>query len=157
MYWKMPQKEFNALVYEGTRKAQKAIVDSGSTPGLLAYADGRPVGWIALEPREHYPRLARSKVLRAVDDQPVWSITCFFVDRGYRRRGLMARLLRAAILYVRKRGGKVLEGYPVDPLGERLPDVLGYTGLVPAFLEAGFEEVARRSDRRPMFRYRIGG
>jgi GNAT superfamily N-acetyltransferase len=157
MFWKLASRDFDALLYQGNRKSQKAIVESGETPGLLAYSGSQPVGWIAVEPRSSYPRLARSRVLKPVDDEPVWSITCFFVDRKHRRRGITVSLLRAAISHVKERGGKVLEGYPLDAAGGRLPAGSAYTGLVAAFRKVGFKEVARFSERRPIYRYRIGG
>ena len=157
MFWKLPSKDFDTLLHEGNRKAQRAIVRSGATPGLLAYSGHEPVGWIAVGPRCSYPRLARSRVLKPVDDEPVWSITCFFVDRCYRRRGITVSLLRAAICYVKGEGGRILEGYPLDSSGGKLPAVSAYMGLVSAFRKAGFKEVARYSARRLIYRYRIGG
>ncbi len=157
MYWKLGRGEFDASLYERNRKAQKAIVHSGGTPGLVAYLGTEPVGWIAVEPRSAYPRLARSRVLKSVDEEPVWSITCFFVSRRYRRQGLTAALLHAAINHVKRRGGRVIEGYPIDAARERLSAVSAYTGLVSTFRKAGFREVARNSKRRPIYRFRIGG
>ncbi len=155
MYWKLPRKEFNAGQGEGNRLDQKAIVASGRTPGLLAYVDGVPAGWCALEPRENYPGLARSRILKPVDETLVWSVTCFFVDRRYRCQGLTVELLRSAADYVARQGGKVVEGYPTEPRQAKVPPPFVYTGLVSAFLQAGFIEVARRSETRPIMRYYI--
>lgn len=157
MFWKLPSKDFQAHLYDGNREAQKAIVHSGVIPGLLAYSGDAASGRIAVEPRRSYPRLNRSRVLKPVDDQPAWSITCFFVSRKFRGKGLMIRLLRAAIDYVRDRGGRIVEGYPVEPAGARVPAASAYTGLAAAFCQAGFKEVARNSKTRPIFRYTIGG
>jgi GNAT superfamily N-acetyltransferase len=157
MFWKLPNQEFKALAYEGNKAAQKAIVEAGSTPGLLAYAGKQAVGWIAVEPRGEYPRLARSRVLKPVDDKAVWSITCFFTRKDYRGRGVTVGLLEAAIEHVQKHGGRILEGYPVEPKSGKLPAAFAYTGLATAFKKAGFKEVARRSVTRPIFRYLIGG
>lgn len=156
MFWKLPQKNFDALAGEGTRKQQRLLVDSGVQPGLLAYDGDAAVGWCALEPRSAYPRLARSRVLKPVDDQPVWSITCFFTHKDYRRLGVSVALLKAAIDHVRGRGGRILEGYPVEPRQGRLPAAFAFTGLATAFHHAGFTEVARNSETRPIFRYVIG-
>ncbi len=157
MFWKLPQKDFEALAYEGNKAAQKSIVASGRVPGLLAYAGREPVGWVAVEPRQRYPRLARSRVLAPVDEQPVWSITCFFTRRDHRGQGVTVQLLKACVEHVRKRGGKIVEGYPTEPRSSKLPAAFAYTGLASAFREAGFQEVARRSATRPIFRYVIGG
>src|SRR5258706_10833248 len=92
----------------------KSIVDAGVATGLLAYLHGEVVGWIAVEPRESYSRLAHSRALKPVDDQVVWSVTCFFVAKNSRRKGITVELLKAAVEHVRKQGGKIVEGYPVD-------------------------------------------
>jgi GNAT superfamily N-acetyltransferase len=157
MFWKLPNKDFGAMAYDGNRSAQKAIVESGVVPGLLAYANGQAVGWTALEPRTEYPRLARSRVLKPVDDKPVWSITCFFTRRDFRGKGVTVALLQAAVEYVRKKGGGVVEGYPVEPKQGKMPAAFAYTGLASAFRKAGFKEVARNSETRPIFRFVIGG
>ncbi len=157
MFWKLPNKEFQQLAHDGNKAAQKSIVVSGRAPGLLAYAGGQAVGWIAVEPRTQYPRLERSRVLAPVDEQRVWSITCFFTRRDARGMGVTVELLKAAIEHVRKHGGKIVEGYPTEPKSGKLPAPFVYTGLASAFREAGFTEVARRSPTRPIFRYVIGG
>jgi GNAT superfamily N-acetyltransferase len=157
MFWKLPNKEFEALSYEGNKAAQKAIVESGRGPGLLAYAGQEVVGWIAVEPRSEYPRLERSRILKTVDEQAVWSITCFFTRRDFRGKGVSVELLKGSIEHVRKHGGKIVEGYPSEPKTAKMPAAFAYTGLASAFRAAGFTEVARRSETRPIFRYVIGG
>ena len=157
MWWRLTAKQFEQQKAAGNRAAMKRIVQSGEIPGLLAYAadDDEPIGWCAVAPREAYPRLARSRVLKRVDDAPVWSIVCFFVAKPYRRSGVMRRLIVAAIDYVRLRGGTILEGYPTEPKSERAPDLFLYHGIPSAFAESGFVEAARRSERRPIMRYVI--
>lgn len=152
MYWKLPRREFESLRGEGTRQALKALVESGEVPGLLAYVDGEPVGWCAVGPRDRYPGLARSRILKPVDDLAVWSVVCFFVARKRRRQGVTVALLEAAADYAQRHGAKILEGYPVAPRKESTPDVYAYTGTLSAFLKAGFIEVARRSETRPLMR-----
>ncbi|HEX9018930.1 MAG TPA: GNAT family N-acetyltransferase [Anaerolineaceae bacterium] len=154
MYWRLPQRAFEEGKGDPNRHALRVIVENEARPGILAYVDEQPVGWLALAPRETYGRLARSKILAPVDSAPVWSITCFFVARGFRRQGLTVALLQAAVGMVRERGGRVLEGYPVEPK-EKLPDPFVYTGLAAAFRKAGFVEVARRSATRPVMRFTI--
>lgn len=156
LYWKLPRKVFTAGQGNHNRLVQKEIVASGRTPGLLAYVDGIPAGWVAVEPRENYPVLNNSRILRPLDDTPVWSVTCFFVAKKYRSQGLTVALLKAALGYVLKQGGKVVEGYPVEPRGAgKMPPVFVYTGLVSAFKQASFTEAGRRSETRPIMRYFI--
>jgi GNAT superfamily N-acetyltransferase len=131
------------------------IVKSGEVPGILAYAGQKPVGWCAVAPRGSFPALNRSRILKKVDDIPVWSIVCFFVDRTYRDQGVSVRLLKAAIEYGRRQGGEVLEGYPVEPKKGRIPAAFAWTGVASAFQTAGFIEVSRRSETRPIMRYII--
>jgi len=154
MYWKLRGKAFEESTGDIARQMQKAVVDSKTVPGLLAYSEGYPVGWIAVEPRSAYPKLAHSRVLKPVDDQPVWSITCFFVERKHRHKGITVELLKAAVEYVKKQGGKIVEGYPVDAQDNQV-DAFVFTGTASAFRKAGFVEVARNSPTRPIFRYTI--
>jgi GNAT superfamily N-acetyltransferase len=153
MWWKRTRSEFERHKGDANKEALRAIVESGRTPGLLAYIKGTPIGWCAIEPRNAYPALERSRTLKPVDDQPVWSVTCFFVARRYRRRGVTVALLRAASVYATEQGAQIVEGYPVEPRTERMPDAFAWTGTAAAFRAAGFEEVLRRSETRPIMRY----
>jgi GNAT superfamily N-acetyltransferase len=155
-FWRRPRSEYNANKGAGNRRFMLAVVTDGPPPGLLGYLGEEPVGWCAVAPRADYPGLARSRVLRPVDDQPVWSVSCLFVRKDLRRKGLSGQLLRAAVEHVRKLGGTVIEGYPVEPKTENVPDPFVWHGLASAFLAAGFHEVARRSDTRPIMRCEIG-
>ncbi len=156
MYWKLPRKDFAAGQGERNRLLQKEIVASGRTPGLIAYVEGIPAGWVAVESRENYPVLNNSRILKPLDDIPVWSVTCFFVAKKYRVQGLTVALLKAVIDHVAKQGGKVVEGYPVEPRqAGKMPPVFVYTGLASAFKQAGFTESGRRSETRPIMRYFI--
>jgi len=156
LFWKLPRKEFDAGKYDANRRAQKEIVEGGQVPGLIAYSEGIPVGWCAVEPRVHYSRLAHSHILAPLDDTPVWSVTCFFVQKNYRRQGVTVVLLRAVVEYVDQQGGKVVEGYPTEPrAGADVAPAFVYTGLASAFRETGFLESGRRSPTRPIMRYTI--
>jgi len=156
MYWKLRGQDFDAGKGDGNRLAQKKIVTAGQIPGLLAYVEGIPAGWVAVEPRENYPVMNHSRILAPLDERAVWSVTCFYVTKQYREQGLTVELLRAAVDHVARQGGKVVEGYPVEPQeGKKMPPVFVYTGLAPAFLQAGFVEAGRRSEKRPIMRYYI--
>ncbi|MFH1011192.1 MAG: GNAT family N-acetyltransferase [bacterium] len=155
MWWKLTRAEFEKKKGAGNKRAIKRIISSGAVPGILAYAGGEPVGWCAVELRTNYPTLSRSRILQPVDDKPVWSVVCFFIAKPYRRKGVTVKLLEAAIDYVRKNGGKILEGYPVEPKKGTTADAFAYTGLASAFRKAGFVEILRRSPTRPIMRYYI--
>ena len=153
MLWRLKRKEFDQQKGEGNRLAMKAIVDSGEIPGILAYSQKQPVAWCAVAPREIYPALERSRILKKIDEQFVWSISCFFIDKRYRKQGLSIQLLKAAVDYVKKKGGKIIEGYPVEPKKDKTADVFVWTGLASAFKKANFIECIRRSETRPIMRY----
>jgi GNAT superfamily N-acetyltransferase len=155
MWWRLPRAQFEQQVGQKNKEALKAIVDSGEVPGLLAYAHGEPIAWCSVAPREAFPALERTRMLKRVDDEPVWSAVCFFVAKQFRRRGVMVPLLTAAVEYARARGAKIIEGYPVEPT-KALSGYSGYTGVISAFRKAGFVEVLRRSKARPIMRY-LGG
>ncbi len=157
MYWRLKRSDFEAQKGEPNRLSFKAGVDLGLAPGLLAYDGEQAVGWVALAPRSEYTALERSRILKPVDDQPVWSVVCFFVRKGYRRKGITVRLLRAAAEFARQSGARILEGYPEEPKKDKVPDVFAYTGISSAFLKAGFIEVARRSETRPIMRIVLRG
>ena len=151
MWWRLERKDYRAGQYATNKRRMKKLVDSGVKPGLLAYAGREAVGWIAFAPREDYSGLARARTLKPVDDQPVWSVTCFFVAKEHRGRGVTTQLLNAAADYARKQGARLLEGYPNQP-GAPWPDAGMYTGVVSAFEKAGFEVAAKPSKSRRIMR-----
>jgi GNAT superfamily N-acetyltransferase len=155
MWWRLTAKEFEANKGASNRRAMRKMVRSGSAPGIIAYVDGEPAGWVSVAPREEFPRLERSKILRPVDDEPVWSIVCLFIARTRRKSGLSVKLLEAAARFARKHGAKIVEGYAVEPAKGRTADIFAYHGLASAYRRAGFVEVARRSESRPIMRKKL--
>lgn len=139
MWWRLSAREYEDRKGEPNRRAFRAIVRSGAVPGVLAFVGGRPVGWCAVAPRSDLPRMDRSRILKPVDDVPVWSISCLFIEKSFRRQGLSAELLRAAFRLAADRGATVVEGYPVEPRGEGIPDAFAWHGTASAFRQAGFE------------------
>jgi GNAT superfamily N-acetyltransferase len=113
-------------------------------PGLVAYRGSEAVGWVSLGPREDYDRIQHSVVLAPLDDKPVWSIICFVVGKSARGQGVAHALLDAAIAYARQHGATLLEAYPAETGGKRIPSAAAYRGTVSMFERAGFEVVARR-------------
>jgi GNAT superfamily N-acetyltransferase len=151
MTWRVPRSVFDEQKGEGNKKAFRKIVKSGAEPGILLYDGDRPVGWCALAPREQYVRLEGSRILKPVDEQPVWSVSCLFVAKPYRNRGMSTLLLKEAVAFAGKHGAKIVEGYPTETDG-KLPDPFVWTGTAGAFRKAGFKEVLRRSKQRPIMR-----
>jgi GNAT superfamily N-acetyltransferase len=156
MWWRIKRSQWEEQKGEKNRHAFHDYVENGGRPGLLAFSDREPVGWIAIEPREKYPVLERSRTLQPVDEEKVWSITCFFIRRDWRGRGVGQTLVRAAIEYVGRKRGRIIEAYPVEPASEnRLPDAFAWHGVLSMFEREGFVEVARRSPTRPIVRYSL--
>jgi GNAT superfamily N-acetyltransferase len=153
MWWRIKRKDFEQQQGNGNHAAMRSIVDSGKVPGILAYSNGEAVAWCSVAPREDFPVLDRSPVLKRVDDQAVWSVVCFFMAKNYRQQGLSGKMLKAAIDYAAQNGARIVEGYPIAPKKDQAPDMYIFTGLETTFIKAGFEEVARRSATRPVMRF----
>ena len=153
MWWRIKRKEFENQQGDGNHQAMRSIVESGKVPGILAYEEGVPIAWCSVAPREDFPVLDRSPVLKRVDGQPVWSVVCFFIAKGYRHQGLSAIVLRAAVEYANQNGAYIVEGYPIEPKKDSAPDIYAFTGMLSTFQQAGFIEVMRRSENRPIMRF----
>jgi len=144
MFWRLRRRDFHSLSGDERKAALRAWVRSGVQPGLPAYRQGKPVAWCAVAPRSEYAALAASRKLKPVGDVAgTWSITCYFIAKEHRRTGLMSALLDEAAQYARRKGGRLLEGYPI--VAEALRGCDGYTVLVPAYRKAGFRVVASPS------------
>jgi hypothetical protein len=140
------------------REALRDQLAEDPPAGLLAYVDGEVAGWCGFGVRTALPRLVRSRTIPAIDDRPVWSILCFKIRVGFRRRGVAAALLAGVVDDARRSGAPGVEAYPIDPEGERVDVNFGYVGLTPMFEAAGFRrvlETAARSDGRPRWLMRL--
>jgi GNAT superfamily N-acetyltransferase len=155
MYWRLPRSLWTASKGVRNKNSFRKIVSTNKQPGVIAYNGPEPVGWCAIAPREEFTGLAKSRVLKPIDSEPVWSITCLFVKKPFRRRGVSISLLRAAVDFAAKQGARIVEGYPTTPTMEKTPDPFVYMGVPSAFTAAGFKEVARRSAARPIMRFEI--
>lgn len=151
-WYRVRSVDFKSATAETNReileRAVSATGASGRAPGLIAYRDGEAIGWVSLGPRDDFDRLQHSKVLGPLDDRPVWSIVCFVVARHARGQGVARTLLDAAIAYAAEHGATLLEAYPVDTTGGRVPAAHAFKGTVSMFEGAGFEVVARRRANR---------
>ena len=156
MFWRVPTRhQYIEQKGDTNREAMRSLVRNGYVPGLLAYSGPEPIGWCAVAPREAYPALERSPSRKAIDSEPVWSITCLYLARSHRRQGLSVQLIKAAVAYVCSQGARLVEGYPVPPKPGVTSTNYAFTGFVSAFEDAGFTVVCRRSETRPIMRYKI--
>jgi predicted GNAT family acetyltransferase len=146
--------DFKAMSKDRRKKAFKSCVATGPVPGLLLYEKGQAIGWVAVSPRTDvicFENAKTSELEPDKDPRKHYAVTCFYVRTGHRKRGLMTDLAKAAVDYARKKKAWAIDVCPIDtekPLmwGE------GFVGIVSVFQELGFEEVARRSPRRPLMR-----
>lgn len=138
---------------------QTACGTPGPTSGLIGYVDGEPAGWVAVEPRDNYPRIWSRKQpwMRADPDlEGVWSVTCFVVRSGWRKEGLTYRLATATVEYGEQVGARILEGYPIEPApGKTVIWDEASVGLLQVFLDAGYEAVAPPTMRRRVVRRQL--
>jgi GNAT superfamily N-acetyltransferase len=155
MFPRLRRSEYERLKGDGNRRAMKKLVESGRVAGLLGYMEGAPAAWCSIEPRELIGSLARSRILAPVDDEPVWSIVCLFLSKSHRGQGLSTKMIEAAVRYAKASGAAIVEAYPVEPKKTPMPAVFAYPGIASAYLAAGFQEVARRSETRPIMRRRV--
>lgn len=149
MYWRIGS-EYRIRPRGENKQAFHEIVERGPAPGLLAFLDDIPVGWCQITPRDALPWLDRRWRLKRIDDLPVWSISCLFVRKGYRRQGITSGLIAAALVVAKRAGAPALEAYPLD--ANLTPSASG-TGYASTFERAGFREVARHVPPRPIMRH----
>ena len=147
MYWRIGN-AYRRAAPEENKAAFEKVVKHGPPPGLPAFKGKVPIAWCLLTPRDTLAWLDRSWA--RVNDVPVWSISCFYVRKGYRRQGVTAGLLKEAMKTAKRNGAQVLEAYPLD--ADRSPSASG-TGYVTTFKNAGFTIVSRRSPARPIMSY----
>jgi GNAT superfamily N-acetyltransferase len=132
----------------------RAVVEQGPPPGLLAFSGDLAVGWCQLTPRAALPELERNWRLKPVDRVPVWSLSCFYIRKGWRRRGVSTALIEAALRAAKRAGAPALEAYPFD--AALSPSASG-SGYASTFARLGFREVARRIPARPILRHDLAG
>ncbi|WP_255468442.1 GNAT family N-acetyltransferase [Reyranella sp. CPCC 100927] len=149
MYWRIGS-AYRRTPRDRNKAAFRDVVRTGPPPGLLAFAGDVVVGWCQLTPRDALPWLDREWRLRRVDDVPVWSLSCFYIRIGYRRRGVTTALIAAALKAARRARAAALEAYPFD--ADKSPSASG-TGYASTFARAGFKVVARHIPARPIMRY----
>jgi len=152
MWWRQSSSEWQKRKGTERKEALKKIVFDGKVPGILAYSKGKPIGWCSIAPREEFHRLEKSRTLKRIDDQQVWSVVCFFVAKQFRRKGVSTMLLKAAVEYAMRQGAKIIEGYP-NRSRKMLNDTIAYTGLASAFLKAGFTDFSSLSKVKTIMRY----
>ena len=149
MYWRIGN-DYRKRPRDANKAAFCELVKSGPPPGLLAFDGDVAVGWCQLTPRDVLPWLDHTWRLKRVDDVPVWSLSCFYVRKGYRKRRVTSALIAAALDAAKRAGASALEACPLDA---NLTPSTSHTGYASTFARAGFRIVARRVPPRPIMRY----
>lgn len=126
----------------------RSLCETEPGPGVLAYVDGQVAGWCSVAPKSTYRALVNSRTIPHVDDDDVWSVVCFVVRPGFRRRGLMHQLLDGGVAHARAMGAPALEGYPVEPGAARVDQMSGYVGTVALFEAHGFRRIKQTAGKR---------
>jgi len=132
--------EIDELCRGSRELAMRRLCEREHPPGAVTYLDGQPVGWCNIGPREEITRLARSRLIRPVDDVPVWSIVCIVVRAGFRRKGVTGPLIEGAVAYAASHGAPAVEAHPVDPPG-RMDLTMAFVGTRGMFEKTGFAVV----------------
>ena len=154
MYYRRSKSDFQeGKIDNGNRDEMKKLVWESRPTGILAFYEEKAIAWCAFAPREDFSKLENSRVHKRIDDEPVWSIPCFFINKNFRRMGVSVELLKAVIKYAKSKAIAVIEAYPAIPTQEKLPDAFAWIGLYKSFERAGFKIVDRTSKNRPMVRY----
>lgn len=142
--WCQPWRGKDALAKatkESRPQSLRRQMASNPPPGFLALIEDAPVGWVGVSIRTSTPGLMRSRVIPAIDDQPVWCIGCFRIRPGHRRQGVATALLDGVVEAARLAGAPGVEAYPIDTLGNRVDAVSAYVGTASMFDAAGFRRV----------------
>ncbi len=160
-WWILPNAPWKAASVDARTEMFRTELDGQRPPGLIAYVDGEPAGWVRVGPRTAQPRLARTREVTAstgepLDDDAVWAVSCFVVRTAHRGTGLTARLLDAAIATARDEGARVLEGYPLDPAAAKKSSNQLFRGILPVFEKAGFSIVDRPKPDRALVALALG-
>jgi GNAT superfamily N-acetyltransferase len=155
MSWRLKRSQLEKQKGEANKNAMKELVRANETPGILAYYNKKAIAWCSVAPRKNFIRLENSKVLMRIDGKPVWSISCIFISKEYRRQGVSEVLLNAAIKFCESKGAKIVEAYPQEPYDSNIPAAFAWTGIPSSFEKTGFAVVKRRSKMRPIMRYYI--
>jgi len=151
MYWRIGD-EYRKRPREKNKASFWDVVKRGPPPGLIAFDGDRAIGWCQLTPRDSLPWMDQTWRLKRVDDKPVWSLSCFYIRKGYRKKGVTTALITAAIKTAKKAGAPALEAYPLD--GDLSPSSTS-TGYATTFKRLGFKIVARHFAPRPIMRYEL--
>jgi GNAT superfamily N-acetyltransferase len=151
---------FGAEARQRNRERMHDLVSAGTIPGLVAYVDGPPAGWISVGPREEFVRLRRSLTGGPVaGNRPIWLIVCFYTRSEYRRQGITRALIQAAVQHAAAHGAGAVEAFPIARWGETMLTSHAFGGTATTFRDLGFTVVGEsgraRGEARLVMRYDV--
>ena len=159
MWWRVENRK-NWKEFHGAKAKEtfKKLTQSGKAHGMLVFIGDEPVGWCSFGPRVDFPCLTRVHAYERDDISDVWSVTCFFIDRKWRGKGLARRLLKASVEAMRNHGVRIVEGYPMTTTmdGRRLSSGMTWRGPLKIFEELGFRTVQSTNPFKPLVRLELG-
>jgi len=153
MTWRLTHKEYESNKGANNKIKFYNLIKERLPLGVLAYYNDFPIGWCSISPRKSLIRLENSKLFKRIDDKPVWSITCLFIHKNYRKKGLSTRIIRAAVNYAFENGASIIEAYPIIPKVNEMPAVFAWVGFVNSFIQAGFKKITQPSETRFIMRF----
>jgi GNAT superfamily N-acetyltransferase len=157
MWWRKKRKDFDRDQGQVNREQMCALVEEGIVPGILVYRDHAPIAWCSIAPREQFGSLERSPVLRRLDDEPVWSLVCMFIDPGWRGLGLAVEVVSLAVEYAYKNGAEIIEAYPSISRGVKQAPVSIFMGTQKVFEQVGFVVSKQASKSKLIMRHKRNG
>lgn len=152
MTWRLTSKDYEKYKGEGNKQMMHKLVANNKPLGVIAFENKVPVGWCSVSPRHTLTRLENSRLLKRIDDIPVWSICCLFIKKEFRRKGVSSLLISAAANYAFENGASVVEAYPVIPKKKEMPDLFAYTGIANVYKKANFKMVRQPNENRLIMR-----
>jgi len=152
MTWRLTSKEYGANKGENNKLKFHDLVKAGKSLGTLAFSNNMPIGWCSVSPRETFFGLEKSRLFKRIDSNPVWSVTCLFFKKDFRRHGLSSALIKTACYNAFKQGAVTIEAYPIIPKKDKMPDVFVWVGFAIAYKNAGFDVVGQPSETRLIMR-----
>ena len=152
MYWRLAYKDYENGKGQINKLKFFELIQNGLPLGVLAFKEDVPIGWCSISPKRELIRLEKSRLFKTSEAKTTWSITCLFIHKNHRNKGLSAELITAAAKYAFENGAVIIEAYPIIPKTTRMPAAFAWVGFINSFINAGFEKKAQPSENRLIMR-----